>query len=186
MPLLEGHRGWIRAEPDDADHVTWKKPWKAPTMVQVGPHLWRASGPPLNHKTPVTVVRQLLSHGGYGYYKGVLEVELDGGKHVFIDVSSFAYRPYWACPLRSIDYSTGLWRSSSGVFVAKCAAGVRSVNRQGEWVTLKKGEHLLCDSEPHKGHNHLGGDIVDCKVLTPQGRARDFVEVRIQEIDIVY
>jgi hypothetical protein len=188
MPLFEGQKGWIHAEPETGERVTWRKPWQAPTMVQTGPDVWEPEGAPIAHKTPARVVKQMLRHTGHGNYSGVLEVEIEGGKHVVIGLRSFTYRPYWACSLRKTlpGWQTNLWEDYGGKFVAKVPADLKPVNRQGQWVGLKKNQYLLCESNVHTGHEAVKGEIVDCTVLNAKGHPEEYVSVPIERVTVVY
>ena len=67
----------------------------------------------VEHKTPITVISQELSHKGYGQYVGYLFVEdRQSNEQYYIDVYNFITRPYWI-------YTDLQHRTPGGVFLAE-------------------------------------------------------------------
>jgi hypothetical protein len=186
-PQLEGLFGYVVASPDErGDKVLWRKEWRVHSLTQKGPNSWAPEGPYIKHKTAVKVVRQSLNHQGFGSYSGQLEVEVSGGEFAVVDLQAFALQPYWACPMRVRGLAaTGEWHSRGGMIVATIDGDATPVSRTGEWVPMKKGEHLLCNADPHMSPT-LNRAAVECDVLDPKDRRREYsVEVPVDALAVI-
>jgi hypothetical protein len=182
-PLLEGRSGWLMGKPEsDAERVAWrKKPWQVPTLVQVGPVAWEPKGPPVAHKTPVTVVKESL-RSDWHRWVGTLEVATQGDTRAIVDLRSFAFRPYWQCPLREAGNAAAqrLWQNVEGPIVATLAGGTKAVNRSGAWVELKKKETMLCSPLVREGEQ------LECEIIDARGRSQQAVMARAADVVTLY
>ena len=138
-PQYVGHRGYLTyyGSFSSSDDSCLDIPWYVPTYTK-DKQFWVESGK-VEHKTEVRVLWQDLEHEGLGRYSGMLQVErLDNGEQLYVDVSNFITKPYWAYPqLREA--------SLIGEYVAEFnqVSDYYPVDRNNEKVELNDGMLVL-------------------------------------------
>lgn len=115
-------------------------PWSIPLVKQVGPEKFVYLSEGIPHKTRVKVIKQMLTHGGHGFYNGALLVEANDDKRQFlVNVENFVTYPYWEDDISEAAKAGALIATYNG-------NGEAPVNRSGEWVDIQIGTDILVDN----------------------------------------
>ena len=116
-----------------------ESPWYLPANQNGTPTI-------IEHKTPVTVIKQELKHTGHGNYEGTLLVSDLNGDRYTIDVNNFITDPYWDESVGKA-YLYGEYRNAG--IPGTCIAQYRQISRytpvtvNNETVELQHGFKVI-------------------------------------------
>ncbi|MEH7453237.1 hypothetical protein [Gottfriedia acidiceleris] len=125
----------------DSEKKYPKSPWQVKTVKQTGPKKFEETNVFVPHKTEIIVLKQLLTHEGWGNYEGALLVKRVEGdqKPFYIDVMNFVSYPYWT--EKSIRKAI-----AQGPFIAIYNGKGNKPVDGDEWVELKQGTEVVVKS----------------------------------------
>ena len=144
-------------------------PWEVPAYLLYSKRWYYTK--PLQHKTGVLVVRQVLKETGSGLYTGRLKViRLDTGEICWMDVENFITVPYWFYPVRrAVKYGS--------LVAAYRHKGKRSpTDEDGNPVTVADDTNVLIpgygvwDRRPPEGSRMIPGMIFEEQVTEENGK----------------
>lgn len=152
-PQYVGLNGYAAASSSDVSRASEfqekfpSDPWEISKYKQVGDNKFDDSGKTTKHKTEVTVIKQFLTHKGFGTYEGALLVqEISTKNEYYINVYNFVTYPYWEDNIEGAVKEGPLLAVYNG-------KGTKPADRQGTWVDLPKGSKVIADSIESVGTN---------------------------------
>lgn len=138
----------------DSEKIFPKTPWEVHTVKQIGPQKFEETNVLVPHKTEIKVLKQLLTHEGWGNYEGALLVKRVEGdqKPFYINVMNFVSYPYWT--EKSIKKA-----ANQGPLIAIYNEKGNKPVDGDEWVELKSGTEVVVQSYNPNAENPVEADV---------------------------
>ena len=144
-------------------------PWAVPAYLLYSKRWYYTQ--PLQHKTGVLVVRQMLKEAGAGRYTGRLKIiRLDSGEICWMDVENFVTVPYWFYPARrAVKYG-------NTVAAYRCRGKRSPTDDDGKPVKVADDTDVLIpgngvwDRRPPEGSRMIPGIVYEEKITEKDGK----------------